>query len=272
MKNLGLLLLATMAFGCATQKYGFRPTGTVMTAEAGYPASHYPVPPTSPHGEAFVTSFGTREIDTGGGQRAQLIHIRLAVANHNADTEWNLDPSRQLLVVPGAAPQRPDFMEVDGRTGGDTAVAKGRRKVFDLYYRLPGGARDAGHMGGFDLQWQIDGGHQPIADHTSFTREPYRDYGEAPRAAVAVGGIAPWWAYGYGPGWWGGFGFGAYGPWGYPYPYYGGYGPYVGLGVGYGFGRYGGGGRPYYGGGYGGGGYGRGGGSVRAPVMRGRRP
>jgi hypothetical protein len=265
MKNVGLFLVFAAGLGCATQKFGFRPTGSVMTAEAGYPASHYSVPAQSPRGEVYVTSFGTREIDVDGGQHAQLIHVRLAVADNSGGIPWTVDPGKQLLVAPGVAPQRPDFMEVDGRHDTDTRVARGQRKVFDLYYRVPGGARDAGHLAAFELQWQLDGGGQTFAERTSFSREPYRDYGAETRSRVAVGVVAPWWAYGYGPGWWGGFGFGYYGPWGYPYY---GYGPYVGVGIGYGVGRYGYGGyRPSYGGGYG-----RGTGSVRAPVMRGRRP
>jgi hypothetical protein len=273
MKKLGLLLFLMTGLGCATQKYGFRPAGDVMTAEAGYPASHYAVPPASPHGEVFVTSFGTREIDVGGGQHAQLIHVRLAVADHDGATAWTVDPGKQLLVAPGGSPQRPDFMEVDGRRDTDTRVARGRRKVFDLYYRMPGGARDASHVGGFELQWQLDGvGGQTFVERTSFAREPYRHGNEAPATEIAVGVAPPWWAYGYGPGWWGGFGVGTYGPWGYPYY---GYGPYVGIGIGYGYGYYGyghygyGGYHPVHGGGYG---YGHGGGAVRGPVMRGRRP
>lgn len=271
MKIFGLLLISVMAVGCASQKYGFRPAGNVMTAEAGYPAAHYPVPPESPRGEVFVTSFGTRDAELNG-QNTQLIHARLAVANHNAETDWTVDPGQQLLVGPGAQSQRPDFMEVDGKHDGDTRVARGQRKVFDLYYRVPGGARDVGGVAGFDLQWKLQGGGQTFAEHTSFAREPYRDYRESSGTRVAVAGVAPWWAFGYGPAWWGGFGFGYYGAWGYPYYGYGyGYGPYIGGG--YGYGRYGGGYRSYHGGGYGGG-YSRGGGGggVHSPVIRGRRP
>lgn len=267
MKQFGLLLILALGVGCASEKYGFRPDGNVASAEAGYPASHYDVPPGTPRGEVYVTSFGTREVDMGGGARAQLIHVRMAVANHDADTDWTVDPGKQMLVASGATPQRPDFMEVDGKHDGNTTIGRGQRRVFDLYYRIPGGARDASHLPSFELQWQLEGGGQTFAERTGFTREPFREYNEADRTRVAVV-AAPWWAYGYGPGWWGGFGFGYYGPWGYPYYGYG-YGPFVGIGFG---GRYGGYG-PYYHGGasrYGGGGFGRGGGAIRGPVTRGR--
>ncbi len=274
MKNPGLLLIAYFAFGCATQKYGFRPSGPFATAEAGFPASQYAVPPGAPKGEVYVTSFGTREIDAGGGATSQLIHVRLAVSNQTGESVWSLDPAQQALVAGGAAPQRPDFMEIDGKQDADSSIQRGKRKVFDLYYKMPGGGADAGALPAFELQWQINTGAESVAERTPFAREPYQDYGEANRSYVAVGVAAPWWAYGYGPGYWGGY----YRPWGWGYPGYG-YGPYVGFGVGYGVG-YGGGFRGGHYGGYGGGprfggggGFGRGGGGggMRVPSVRGRR-
>ena len=248
MNKPGLLLLCGISVGCATERYGFRPAATVTTTEAGFPASRYPVPPDAPRGEVYLTSFGTREVETGGDARAQLIHVRLAVANQEGDAAWSVDPGQQLLVTPGVAPQKPDFMEIDGRHDGNPTVGRGQRKVIDLYYRMPGGARDADRLPTFDLQWQINAGGKLVAERTPFVREAYRDYGESNRRSVAVGVVAPWWAYGYGPWGWGGW----YGPWGYPY-----YGPYVGVGLGFGYrGYYGG---PRYGGGYRGGGYGGGG-------------
>ncbi|MES1206057.1 MAG: hypothetical protein ABUS79_08990 [Pseudomonadota bacterium] len=267
MKNIGLLLISVLAFGCATQKYGFRPTGPVTSAEAGYPASRYGVPPESPRGEVFITSFGTRAIDTGPSK--ELIHVRVAVANQSDNHAWSVDPGQQMIATPGAPPQRPDFMEIDGRQNGTTTVPPGQRRVFDLYYRLPPGARDVGAIPTFELQWQVNTGDKSVGDRTAFSREPIDDYDEGPRTRVAVGvGVGvPWWAYGYGPGW-----YGPWGPywgvgWGYRYrPYYGGT-----YGGGY-YGRHGGYGGPRLGGG-GGGGFGRGGGgggSIRAPTMRGR--
>jgi hypothetical protein len=267
MNKLGLLLVCALSFGCATQRYGYRPTGPVATAEAGFPASHYAVPPESPRGEVYVTSFGTRDIGTGGDGNGPVVHVRLAVANHSGDSAWALDPGQQTLTLSGAAPRRPDFMEIDGARDGNTTIGRGQRRVFDLYYRMPPGADGAGGVPAFDLQWQIDAGGKTVAERTSFVREPYDDYGEGTRTQVAVGVVAPWWAFGYGPGWWG---WGLYGPWGYPYPYYR-YGPSIGIGFGYGHGYRG--YRPSYGGPRygGGGGYGGGGrGSIRGPSVRGR--
>src|SRR6185369_4788457 len=77
----GLAVLAVAGVGCATQSYGFRPADQAATSsELGFPASRYGVPPESPHGEVYVTSFGTREVQGGGGHN-QLVHVRMAVAN-----------------------------------------------------------------------------------------------------------------------------------------------------------------------------------------------
>lgn len=207
-----------------------------------------------------MTSFGTRDVDTGNDSRSQLVHARIAIANQAGDGVWTVDPKEQLLVIPGGTPEPPSFMEIDGRHDGNPTVARGERKVIDFYYRMPGGVRDASQLPAFDLQWQITADGKPVVGRTSFVREIYRDYGESNRSTVAVGVVPPWWVYGFGP-WWGGW----YGPWGYPY-----YGPYLGFGFGFGIG----GGayhRGYYGGGrYGGGiGGGIGGGGRGRGVVRG---
>src|SRR5512146_2433435 len=104
--------LALAAVGCGTQRYGFRPTANVASNEQGFPASHYQIPPGAPQGEAFVTSFGTREIEQGMGG-AQLIHVRLALANDAGAGPWSVDPAQLTLVAGNRPPQKPDFMEID---------------------------------------------------------------------------------------------------------------------------------------------------------------
>lgn len=243
------------AVGCGTTRYGYRPAAMNASNEAGFPASRYVVPPEAPQGEAFVTSFGTREIDPKDRGTAQLVHVRLAVANEAGAGPWTLDPGKLLLTPPGGAPQRPDFMEIDGRQNGSTEIAQGQRRVLDLYYRLPSGLPDASRLPSFDFSWEVGLGGRDFAEHTPFVQEPYEAYERTNRSYVAVGVASPWWWGGYGAPWWG--------PYGWPY----GYGPYVGIGLGY-RGSYG----PRY---YGGGGYsthfGRGGGGGHVgPTMRGR--
>jgi hypothetical protein len=248
--------LSLAAVGCGSTRYGYRPAAVSVSNEAGYPASHYVVPAQAPAGEAFVTSFGTRDLGEGAGGK-QLIHVRLAVANQSSPTVWSIDPAQLTLAAPGGSPQRPDFMEIDGRQNGSTDIPRGQRKVLDLYYRVPGGAPDARAVPMFDFAWQVNLGATAFAEHTPFQREPYVDYEDANRRYVAVGAVAPWWWGWYGPPWWG-----PYGAWAFGYPYYYGYGPRLGFGVGIGVhGGYG----PRY---YGGGGF-HGHGRI-APTIRGR--
>jgi len=244
---------ALAAAGCGTQRYGFRPTANVAANEQGFPAAHYSIPPAAPQGEAFVTSFGTREIEQGTGG-AQLIHVRLAVANDSSPAPWSIDPAQLTLVAGNRPPRKPDFMEIDGRPSGTTDIARGTHKVLDLYYRMPDGAADARAVPSFDLVWQVNAGNAVVSERTPFLREPYQEYQSESQRYVAVGVVPPWWVGWYGPPFWG-----PYGPWAYGYwPYYG-YGPRVGVGVGV---------RGYYGphhGGYVGGSHGR-----VAPTFRGR--
>jgi hypothetical protein len=261
MKNITLFVICGIALStasCATQRYGYRPTAMAASSEGGFPAAHYGVPPEAPRGEAFVTSFGTRDIEQGAGG-AQLIHVRLAVSNQSGATPWSIDPGQLTISAAGAAPQPPAFMEIDGRQNGSTEIPRGERKVLDLYYRIPGGGADARSLPSFELAWRINLGNKVFEEHTPFAREPYQDYEAESQRYVAVGVAPPWWVGWYGPPFWG-----PYGPWAYGYwPYYG-YGPRVGFGVGFGA-------RGYYGARYhgGGGGYGVGHSRV-APVMRGR--
>jgi hypothetical protein len=261
--------------GCATERAGFRPTTMVSTTEAGFPAARYAVPPNAPRGEVFVTSFGTRQVDETSDARSDLVHVRVAVANQTGTGTWTFAPSRQLLVAQGAAPQGPEFLEIDGRNPGDDRIAPAQRKVFDLYYRMPKGASHDAIVPGFDLTWQLEADGQSVSERTSFVREPYRDYGEATRSYWATGVVSPWWVSWYGPpwlGWYGPWWAGPYwgGYWGYgyrAYPYGYGWGPRVGVGVGIGGGY----GYRGYHGGWGGGIRGGGGGTVRAAPVRGGR-
>lgn len=242
---------ALAAVGCGTQRYGFRPTANVASNQQGFPASRYEIPSRAPRGEAFVTSFGTREIEQGTGG-AQLIHVRLAVANDSGPAPWSVDPAQLTLVAGNRAPQKPDFMEIDGRQGGTTEIPRGTHKVLDLYYRMPGGAADARAVGSFDLVWQVNADDEVFSERTPFLREPYQEYESESQRYVAVGVVPPWWVGWYGPPFWGPYGSWAYGYW----PYYG-YGPRGGV-------------RGYYGphshgGGFGGGAHGR-----VAPTFRGR--
>jgi hypothetical protein len=260
---------AAAGSGCATERTGFRPA-VPSTSEAGFPASRYSIPSEAPRGEVFVTSFGTREVEEAGNAHSQLIHVRVGIANQTGSAAWSFEPGQQFLMAPGAAPQPPSFLEIDGHNPGDAHVAPAQKKVFDLYYRMPAGGGAAAP--GFDINWQVVAEGKTISERTSFVREPYRDYSQATQHYWADGVASPWWISWYGAPW-----LGWYGPWG-PGPYFGGfygYGYPYGYRYGYYGNRYGSGfGRGGYGGPRGGGysgGYSGGRGGLRAaPAVRGR--
>ena len=274
---LGLPLLAVLAIaglgaaGCGTTRYGYRPSAVNASNEAGFPASRYAIPAQAPQGEAFVTSFGTRQVDEQGRGGTQLVHVRLAVANQSSATPWTVDPSKLLLrsALPTggtpAAGQKPDYMEIDGRQNGGVEIAQGQRRVFDLYYRMPAGSAETSTPPAFDFAWEVNLGPTIFAEDTPFTREPYEEYERQSQRYVSVGVVAPWWWGWYGPLWWGPSYWGYYG--------YGGYRPYGGYGYGYGH-------RGYWGGPRGGGYVGphpghmgrpMGGGGRVGPTIRGHR-
>src|SRR6185369_17976194 len=90
------LAFALLALGAAcAPSYVYRPTEMVNAETAGYPTARYPVPPESPRGEAYVTSFGIVDMDVAPGIKAPLLNVRLAVANNSTEI-WQLDTRQQV--------------------------------------------------------------------------------------------------------------------------------------------------------------------------------
>jgi len=195
----GLSLLS----GCA-HDFLYVPVGP---GAAGGPAMRYPIPPTVPQGEAYVTSFGFTDIDLGPGAPNTLLHARLAVSN-GSQAPWSVDGRMQALTYTGHAPVGPSFLNTDAGVGPVYQVPPGQVRVFDLYYALPAPFDQPMNLGGFSLDWQVDAAGQIIPGRTSFQRfegaagsyETYPPY-------VAVG-------LGFGFGWW----YGPFFPYHRPYP------------------------------------------------------
>jgi hypothetical protein len=184
--------LAALGGGCATE-FVYLPVGPGAT---GAPAAQYAIPPTKPQGEAYVTSFGFTDVETGS-QRGPLLHVRLAVAN-GSTAAWTVDASQQRLLAPGQPVRTPSFLNTDAVGSWPTyQVAPGRANVFDLYYSVPPVAGPS-ELGSFSLDWRVNAGGQLLAETTSFQRfeqEPAGSYADYP-PYVTVG-------LGFGVGWWG---------------------------------------------------------------------
>jgi len=177
--------------GCV-HDYLYVPVGP---GTAGGPAVRYPIPPTTPRGEAYITSFGFTDIDADLGMSATLLHARIAVSNGSGGP-WTLDGRLQGLSAPGRPPQGAAFLNSDAGQGPVYLIPPGQARVFDLYFAMTPPLNEALNLSGFALDWNIDAGGQPVSGHTSFQRfegsggsyDPYPPY-------VAIG-------LGYGVGWW----------------------------------------------------------------------
>jgi hypothetical protein len=200
------LLVAAVGLvaGCATSaSYTYVPVGPGST---GGPAAQYPVPPATPMGAVYVTSFGFTDFDNGQGGAQRLLHARVAVSNGSPVT-WDLDGRQQFLAAPGLQPLPASFVNTDVRaTGPVYPIAPGSANVFDLYFAPPPGLAQPESLGGFALDWSVNAGGQVVANQTSFDR--YAGYAEtyAPYPPYVYVGL------GFGYGWW-------YAPF-YPYPRY----------------------------------------------------
>ena len=206
MKAAAIVLLSgalALASGCA-HEYMYVPVGP---GAAGGPAARYPIPPAAPQGEAYVTSFGFTDMDVGPGRPGTMMHARLAVSNGSAGA-WTVDGRQQVLAAPGAPPQSPAFLNTDAGTGPVYVVPPGEVRVFDLYYALPPPLDQAQSLQGFELDWNVDAGGQPVGDRTPFQRyEGYPASYAAYPPYVTVG-------LGFGLGWW----YAPFFPYRYRYP------------------------------------------------------
>ncbi len=190
------LALGGLSFlsGCA-HDFLYVPVGP---GAGGGAAMRYPIPPTQPQGEAYVTSFGFTDIDLGPGAPNQLLHARLAVSNGSPGI-WTVDGRMQALTYVGRPPVGPSFLNTDAGTGPVYTVPPGQVRVFDLYYALPAPFDQAMNLGAFTLDWQVSANGQVIPGRTSFQRfegvaasyDPYPPY-----VALGLGFGFGWW---YGP-------------------------------------------------------------------------
>jgi hypothetical protein len=189
------------AAGCA-HEYSYWPSDP----RAGNgPAVRYPIPPEAPQGEVYVTSFGFTQMDVAADRSAELLHARLVAVN-NGPAPWTLDGrEQQLMVAPGQPLLSPAFANTDAGAGPGYAVPPGQRRVFDLYYDVPGPFNDPRQLGYFELVWRINAGGRAIAQRTPFQRFEGRASGYDPYPSYVFVGL------GWGPLWW----HGPYYPFGY---------------------------------------------------------
>jgi hypothetical protein len=244
------MLLSAVLGGCV-HAAAIEGEGAVPATVQGQPsegsgqalaAATYSIPAQDPRGTAYVMSYGTRPLQTGAGQTAPFLHVRISAANDSDAADWTFDAREQTLSMPDGSRVAATYAQTSTGTPVLTLVRQARGSI-DLYYPVGGNIPPA-----VALQWQVRRGSEVIANSTPFDvgardNPQYVEYRPANLVGVRLG--LGWW--------WGGSWPYSYDPWFSPYGYYG-YGPYFGWGYGGYWGR------PYYGG-YGGG-YNRGAPSV----------
>jgi hypothetical protein len=188
------VLVAAAFAGCAEHNFVYTPE-TANAVSHGMPASRTAIPQEMPQGAVEVTSQGIGQLRQGDGQLA-VLHVRMIVTNDGDATPWLVDTRQQAIDIAGEGRATPIYANADVQTLPQLQVARGERRVIDLYYPLPGSVTSAARLPHFDVLWQVTTGARVVASRTAFdrvrTQQP-DDY------AYETGW--PLWA-GYGPYWW----------------------------------------------------------------------
>jgi hypothetical protein len=174
------------------------PTENVTATTEGYPTARYTVPPETPRGTAYVTSFGIVSADVARtGHPTPLLQVRLSVSNDSGTAPWSIDTRDQLLEVPGAGRLRAAMMNSDQQTGAILTVPPGQKRTLDLYYMLPPNIASAETLPrSFDLLWRVQTPERVVAQRTPFTKERVEPAASPAYADVALGvGWGPYWWY-----------------------------------------------------------------------------
>lgn len=190
----GLVIAGAIA-GCAgNSQYVYQPNTANATA-AGLPAASTPIPQEAPQGAIEVVSYGVADLKRDGTTIPSL-HVRAIVHNDGDATPWTMDTSQQLVEIPGEGKSRAIFVNADVNTLPNVTIARGERRVVDMYFPLPDTMHKASQLPRFDLLWQVHTGARVVASRTSFERVDR----EPDTEVVATAGW-PLWA-GWGPYWW----------------------------------------------------------------------
>jgi hypothetical protein len=163
----------------------------------GYDTARYPVPPESPRGDVYVTSFGVNQMEISPGVQEPMLHTRLAVSNNNGGATWTVDSREQLVDLGPEGRSRPAFVNTDVQGSPLIPIPSGAKRVIDFYYALPVGLRDAEGIPRFDFVWTLLIPGRPVVQRTPFDRvrvdsEVGPDF-YPPYVSVGLGWGPFWW-------------------------------------------------------------------------------
>jgi hypothetical protein len=133
------------------------------------PLGRYDVPPSSPHGEVAISSFGVNELQVGDQQQSiRFMQLRMKVTNKDDSKPWTVDVRQQLLSLPNEGKSQPAFINVDQRDLPNVTIAVGQTRTIDLYYALPQTLQAPTQaVPASELLWHVETSGQTIAERTS---------------------------------------------------------------------------------------------------------
>src|SRR5262249_37770424 len=150
----------------------YQPTEQLSGQSRGFPMARYNIPPESPRGDVTVVSYGVTELQVApeSGAHEPFVHVRMTVANNNADGPWTVDTREQLLAIGGEGQSRPAYVNTDQPGSPTLTLAAGQKRALDLYYPLPATMRGASALPSFDLVWNVHTDRRVVAERTPFER------------------------------------------------------------------------------------------------------
>src|SRR3954469_17082822 len=148
---IGILIAAAVVLGgCAAEgRYIYRPEQQATATVNRLPAARYSIPPERPAGEVLLASSGITQLPNSDA-RTPALFVRIIVTNNSDETPWTLD-TRQQFAWLGGEWQTPADVNAYGQSSPNLQVARGEKRLVDLYYRLPPKAESDEQVPRFEL-------------------------------------------------------------------------------------------------------------------------
>ena len=139
----GMILLAGAGIGATAAIAPSAATRTNDTAR-----TEMPFPASAPGGTIALASYGVAELQPEGGPPLAAMHVRAVMANEgevsalnvlanlNPGAPWVFDVSRATLATGPGQSVHPVFANSDVATLPIAIIARGERRVIDLYFPL----------------------------------------------------------------------------------------------------------------------------------------
>jgi len=203
MMKTAIALVVVAAIGCGGPEYVYTPEASNATV-GGMPAARTSIPPERPQGGVDVVSYGTTQLHQGNADIPAL-HVRMTITNDGDAVAWAVDTREQLVDLPGEGRSSPIYVASDVPGLPVVSVARGQKRVLDLYFPLPATMKKEKHLAKFEVLWQVKTPERVVASRTAFDRvelEPYVDPFYDPFYSPYYAGYGSYWGGVYGPNWW----------------------------------------------------------------------